>query len=78
MINNLKNITVLGAGKSGVGAAVLAKKKNIEVLLFNDDQITSSTKELLSEYNVKWIEKNYNNTKVLNNELLVTSPRNKY
>ena len=63
MINNLKNITVLGAGKSGVGAAVLAKKKNIEVLLFNDNQITSSTKELLSEYNVKWIEKNYNNTK---------------
>ena len=74
MINNLKNITVLGAGKSGVGAAVLAKKKNIGVLLFNDDQITSSTKELLSEYNVKWIEKNYNNTKALNNDLLVTSP----
>ena len=28
MIKSLKNITVLGAGKSGIGAAVLAKKKN--------------------------------------------------
>ena len=74
MINNLKNITVLGAGKSGVGAAVLAKKQNIEVLLFNDDQITSSTKELLSEYNINWIEENYKNTKALNNDLLVISP----
>ena len=57
MIKSLKNITVLGAGKSGIGAAVLAKKKNIEVVLFNDEPINSSTKEFLNNYSVKWIEK---------------------
>ena len=73
MIKNLKNITVLGAGKSGIGAAVLAKKKNIEVVLFNDEPINSSTKEFLNNYSVKWIEKKYNKID-LDSDLLIKSP----
>ncbi|MAJ05639.1 MAG: UDP-N-acetylmuramoyl-L-alanine--D-glutamate ligase [Crocinitomicaceae bacterium] len=73
MIKSLKNITVLGAGKSGIGAAVLAKKKNIEVVLFNDEPINSSTKEFLNNYRVKWIEKKYNKID-LDSDLLIKSP----
>ena len=43
MIEKIKNITVLGAGKSGIGAAVLAKKKNIEVVVYNDEPIIQSS-----------------------------------
>ena len=55
MIKSLKNITVLGAGKSGIGAAVLAKK-NIEVVLFNDEPINSSTKEFLNTLKINGLK----------------------
>ena len=57
MIEKIKNITVLGAGKSGIGAAVLAKKKNIEVVVYNDSIIQSSSKDFLKKHNIKCIEK---------------------
>ena len=39
MIYNFQNITVLGAGKSGVGAAILASKQNLNVVVYNDSNI---------------------------------------
>ena len=73
MIEKIKNITVLGAGKSGIGAAVLAKKKNIEVVVYNDSIIQSSSKDFLKKHNIKCIEKKYS-TIDLGSDLLIKSP----
>jgi len=42
-----KRIVVLGAGISGVGAAVLAKKKGFEVFVSDKGKITEDNKKVL-------------------------------
>ena len=59
MIENIKNIVVLGAGKSGVGAAVLAKKNNLEVLVCDDSTISKDSSIALREYGVEYYETDY-------------------
>ena len=41
MIKNIQNMMVLGAGKSGIGAAILAKKNNIVVVVCDDSNISN-------------------------------------
>ena len=43
----VKRIVVLGAGISGVGAAVLAKKKGFEVFVSDKGKITEDNKKVL-------------------------------
>ena len=42
----LKNIVILGAGESGVGAAVLAKKKGYNVFVSDSGCIKAKYKEI--------------------------------
>ena len=44
-----KRIVVLGVGISGLGAAVLAKKKGFDVFVSDKGKITDKIKNLLSE-----------------------------
>jgi UDP-N-acetylmuramoylalanine--D-glutamate ligase len=74
MINNLQNITILGAGKSGVGAAILASKQNLNVVVYNDFKISKENISLLNNYKVKWYTEDYNSNDTLDNDLLVVSP----
>jgi UDP-N-acetylmuramoylalanine--D-glutamate ligase len=59
MIKNFKNIVVLGAGKSGIGAAVLAKKNNLNVLLCDDSNISKESTNTLREYGVEYYQVDY-------------------
>ncbi|MFL2564897.1 MAG: UDP-N-acetylmuramoyl-L-alanine--D-glutamate ligase [Parvicellaceae bacterium] len=74
MIYNFQNITVLGAGKSGVGAAILASKQNLNVVVYNDSNITEENINLLNNYGVKWYTQDYTSSDILDNDLLVISP----
>ena len=49
-----KKIAVLGAGESGVGAAILGKKKGYEVFLSEKENINKELKNLLSKEGIKW------------------------
>ena len=74
MIENIKNIVVLGAGKSGVGAAVLAKKNNLEVLVCDDSTISKDSSIALREYGVEYYETDYMPFMSVDKDVLVVSP----
>ena len=66
-----KRIVVLGAGISGVGTAVLAKKKGFEVFVSDKGIITDENKTVLLNNEIEWEESNHTLDKILNaNEVI--------
>ena len=49
-----RRIAVLGGGESGVGAAVLAKVKGMDVWLSDFGNIADKYKARLDEYSINW------------------------
>jgi UDP-N-acetylmuramoylalanine--D-glutamate ligase len=69
-----KRIVVLGAGISGVGAAVLAKKKGFEVFVSDKGKITEDNKKVLLINEIDWEENNHTFDKILNADEVIKSP----
>ena len=69
-----KRIVVLGAGISGVGAAVLAKKKGFEVFVSDKGKITEDNKKVLLINEIDWEENNHTFDKILNADEVIRSP----
>ena len=69
-----KRIVVLGAGISGVGAAVLAKKKGFEVFVSDKGIITDENKTVLLNNEIEWEESNHTLDKILNANEVIKSP----
>ena len=69
-----KRIVVLGAGISGVGAAVLAKKKGFEVFVSDKGKITDDNKKVLLNNEIDWEEGKHTLDKILNADEVVKSP----
>jgi len=69
-----KRIVVLGAGISGVGAAVLAKKKGLEVFVSDKGKITEDNKKVLLNNEIDWEENNHTFDKILNADEVIKSP----
>ena len=74
MIKNFQNIVVLGAGKSGIGAAILAKKNNLNVLLCDDSNIPKESTNTLREYGVEYYQLDYMPFISTIQDILVVSP----
>jgi UDP-N-acetylmuramoylalanine--D-glutamate ligase len=72
--NKNKNIVILGAGESGVGAAFLAKQKGWNVFVSDFSKIKQEFKKELTELNVEWEEEKHDFDKILNANLIVKSP----
>lgn len=70
----MKRLVVLGAGESGVGAAVLAKKVGFEVFVSDLSEIKDSYKQVLNEYGIQWEEKQHTESCILNADEVVKSP----
>jgi len=71
----MKNrIVVIGAGISGVGAAVLAKKKGFEVFVSDKGIITDENKTVLLNNEIEWEESNHTLDKILNANEVIKSP----
>lgn len=69
-----KNIVILGAGESGTGAAVLAKKQGYEVFVTDLDKIKPYYKEILFNYEIDWEEGKHTERLILNADEIIKSP----
>ena len=79
--NNTKNslqkeqkIVVLGAGESGVGAAILAIQKNFQVFVSDKSKIAKKYKEILINNTIDFEEKKHTEAKILSADVVVKSP----
>lgn len=69
-----QNIVILGAGESGVGAAILAKKEGWNIFISDFGKITPAHKKTLNELNVDWEESTHSMEKILQADLVIKSP----
>lgn len=69
-----KRIVILGAGESGTGAAVLAKKQGFDVFVSDNGKIKSTYKEILFNYEIDWEEEDHTEKLVLNADEIIKSP----
>jgi UDP-N-acetylmuramoylalanine--D-glutamate ligase len=69
-----KRIVVLGGGESGVGAAVLAKVKGMDVWLSDMGAIKPDYKAKLNEFKVDWEENHHSMDKILAADEVIKSP----
>ncbi len=70
----MKRIVILGAGESGAGAAVLAKKEGFEVFVSDASAIHDKYKKMLNDHGVEWEEGHHTEEKVLNADEIIKSP----
>lgn len=69
-----KRIVVLGAGESGAGAAVLAKKEGFDVFVSDSSAIKDEYKTMLNQHQIEWEEKGHTEEKILNADEIIKSP----
>ena len=67
-------IVILGAGESGAGAAVLAKKQGFEVFVSDSSEIKAQYKSLLDEHHIEWEEKQHSEERILSADEVIKSP----
>ncbi|MBQ7691603.1 MAG: UDP-N-acetylmuramoyl-L-alanine--D-glutamate ligase [Muribaculaceae bacterium] len=70
----MKRIVVLGGGESGVGAAVLARVKEMDVFLSDMGAIKPKYQEQLNKYAIAWEQGGHTEAKILNADEIVKSP----
>ncbi len=69
-----EQIIILGAGESGVGAAILAQKKGFDVFVSDFGAIKEKYKNVLENYNINFEEGKHSETRILKASLVVKSP----
>ena len=69
-----KRIVVLGAGESGVGAAILSLKKGFDVFVSDMGPIKPRYKDMLNQHDITWEEKQHTREYILNADEVVKSP----
>ncbi len=70
----MKRIVVLGAGESGAGAAVLAKKEGFDVFVSDMSKINDKYKKVLDDHNIQWEEGHHTEELILNADEIIKSP----
>lgn len=69
-----KRIVILGAGESGAGAAVLAKKQGFDTFVSDMSLIKDSYKTMLNERGIEWEEGKHTESLILNADEVIKSP----
>jgi len=69
-----RRISILGSGKSGLGAALLASQNNYEVFVSDFNLIKGETKKIFNNKDIEWEENKHSFSKIINSELIVKSP----
>ncbi len=69
-----KNIVILGAGESGVGAAILAISKGYNVFVSDKGKIKAEYREQLIERNIEFEEGKHSVERILNADCIIKSP----
>lgn len=72
--NKAQNLTILGAGESGVGTAVLAKQKGYNVFVSDVGSIVNKYKKVLLHNKLQFEENKHSEDKILKSDVVVKSP----
>ena len=70
----MKRLVILGGGESGVGTALLGKKKGYDVFVSDKGEIKKKYKEVLLHNEIEWEEKQHSLAEILNADVVVKSP----
>lgn len=70
----MSRIVILGAGESGAGAAVLAKKKGFDTFVSDSSLIKDKYKQQLDAHGIEWEEGHHTEKKILNADEVIKSP----
>ena len=70
----MKRIVILGAGESGTGAAILAKKEGFDVFVSDMSKIAPNYKQMLDERGIAWEEGRHTESLILNAAEIIKSP----
>jgi len=71
---NAKRLVVLGGGESGVGTAILAQQKGLDVFLSDSGVLTADHRETLLRYRIDFEEGEHTEERVLQANEIVKSP----
>ena len=69
-----KRIVILGAGESGAGAAVLAKKQGFDVFVSDMSKIADKYKKQLDDRHIPWEEGQHTESLILTADEIIKSP----
>ena len=70
----MARIVILGAGESGAGAAVLAKKEGFDVFVSDTSAIKDKYKKMLNDHHIEWEEGHHTEEKILYADEVIKSP----
>lgn len=70
----IMRLVVLGGGESGVGTAILGKKKGYDVFVSDFGKIKHSYKEVLITNGIAWEEETHTEALILNADVVMKSP----
>ncbi|WP_333695251.1 UDP-N-acetylmuramoyl-L-alanine--D-glutamate ligase [Flavobacterium sp.] len=70
----MKRLVVLGGGESGVGTAILGKKKGFDVFVSDYGKIKENYKEVLILNEIKWEDEKHTESLILNADVVMKSP----
>jgi UDP-N-acetylmuramoylalanine--D-glutamate ligase len=70
----MKRLVVLGGGESGVGTAILGKKKGYDVFVSDFGKIKDNYKKVLNENDIAWEEEKHTEALILNADVVMKSP----
>jgi UDP-N-acetylmuramoylalanine--D-glutamate ligase len=70
----MKRLVILGGGESGVGTAILGKKKGYDVFVSDFGQIKSNYKEVLGLNKINWEDEKHTEELILNADIVMKSP----
>lgn len=70
----MKQLAILGAGESGLGAAMLAKQKGYAVFVSDAGQISPARKSELERLEIPFEEGKHSEENILNADLIIKSP----
>jgi len=70
----MKRLVILGGGESGVGTAILGKKKGYDVFVSDYGKIKENYKEVLISNNIVWEEEKHTEALILNADVVMKSP----
>ena len=69
-----KKIAILGAGESGIGAAILAQKKGFDVFVSDCGTIQANYIQQLEKYNINFEQGKHSEEKILSCDEVIKSP----
>jgi UDP-N-acetylmuramoylalanine--D-glutamate ligase len=70
----MQRLVILGGGESGVGTAILGKKKGYEVFVSDFGKIKENYKDVLNQYEIKWEDETHTEDLILNANIVMKSP----